>query len=139
MEETYQELKRRQQEEINNFPFIFAFNDKQLAEGMEKIGLTIKDTDKLLSLGSGSFIKKTDRDALNELFKKHTQEMNDAIKNDTNGEGFIFNMFQYELDNHEYCITYDTYDTLSSLGLTIEEVNNNPALKKGLHLALQKY
>lgn len=139
MEETYQELKKRQHKEISNFPFIFAFSDKQLEEGMNKVGLTIKDTDQLLSLGSGSFVLKKDKEALDNLFKKQRQEMSDAIKNDLDGNGFIFEMFQYELDNHEYCITGDLTDTLDSLGLTIEKVNNNPALKQGLRLARQKY
>lgn len=37
--ETYREMKRRQQEEINTFPMAFAFSKTQLAEGMWKLGL----------------------------------------------------------------------------------------------------
>lgn len=43
MKNQYQELRARQQAELNAFPLIFAFNDKQFEEGMHKLGLTIKD------------------------------------------------------------------------------------------------
>ena len=36
---TYSELKERQQQEINAFPFIWAFNESQLADGMRRLGL----------------------------------------------------------------------------------------------------
>jgi len=41
-------------------------------------------------------------------------------------------MFYYELSNHEYVITYNVMDALDALGLTIEEVNNNPKYKSNL-------
>ena len=35
----YRELKERQQQEINAFPFIWAFNESQFADGMRRLGL----------------------------------------------------------------------------------------------------
>jgi len=134
--ETYQELKKRQEGELNDFPIIFAFSNKQLEEGMNKHGLTIKDLDKIVSIGGGGFIKKTDADALHDLFDKHHQEFDSSINGDLTGKGFIFEAFSYELSNHEYCVTGDIQDAIDSLGFTIEEIKNNSLLQHGLSLAM---
>jgi hypothetical protein len=65
----------------------------------------------------------------------HEKEMADAIAADKTGEGFIFEMFDYELGNHEYVYTCDISDTLDALGLTIEDLAKNPALRAGLKAA----
>ena len=61
--------------------------------------------------------------------------MGAAIAEDETGEGFIHDMFYFELNNHEYSITYDTTDALEALGLTAEEIAADERLKKGLALA----
>ena len=61
--------------------------------------------------------------------------MKEAIASDPTGEGFIKDMFLYELANHEYCITYELDDTLYALDLTLEEIEKDPRLKLGLQLA----
>lgn len=135
----YTKLKAKQNKEFKNFPMIYAFSNEQLKQGMEKLGLKENETDKLLSLGAGAYIKETDLKALKDICKRHKKEFKDEIKKDTTGEKFIKDMFRYELANHEYCITYDLDDTLDTLGLTIEEINRNPALTKGLELAKKEY
>lgn len=136
----YRALVSAHQKEVDNFPMFFAFNNKQFDEGMQKLGLDPKDTDKIYRLGStGGFYRKADAPALREMFERHTQEMEDAIKADTTGEGFIYDMFSYELANHEYCITYDLEPTLDACGLTLDEVNENPALLAGLKKAKKDY
>ena len=47
-------------------------------------------------------------------------------------------MLNFELANHEYIITCSTEDTLSSIGITQEKVNENPALIKGLKMAINR-
>lgn len=37
----YQEMRNRQQAEINAFPMFFAFNKQQFAEGMRTLGLSL--------------------------------------------------------------------------------------------------
>jgi hypothetical protein len=59
-----------------------------------------------------------------------------AIAEDKTGEGFIYEMFLYELDNHEYGYTGDTSDTLESLGYTAEQVLESPCLKRGIEKAV---
>jgi len=129
----YTQLKNNHQEEINNFPMFFAFNDKQFNEGMQKLGLDHLETDKLYKLGgTGGFYRKTDAEALHEMFNRHRQEMKEARETD---DQFIFDMFNYELSNHEYIVTGYSGDAITALGLTIEEVENNPRLLKALKKA----
>ena len=63
-------------------------------------------------------------------------ELRDAIAEDETGEGFIYEMFLDELDNHEYGYTRDTEDTLYALGYTADEVLGNPRLKRGIEKAV---
>lgn len=131
----YAELRNRQQAEINDFPFMWAFNNKQFEEGMARLGLLPTDTDKIYSIGAGGFIRKTDAAAMHEMMKRHVSEQQAAIEADTTGEGFILDMFVYELDNHEYGYTRDLEPTLDALGLTVDEINASPALLHGFKLA----
>ena len=135
--ETYKEMIARHQKEVDNFPFIFAFSVKQLEEGKKQMG--IQSNSELLSIGAGGFIRKTDEAAMTEMFDRQRKEQEDNIAADKTGEGFIKGMFAYELANHEYCVTYDLEDTLDALGMTLDEVNGNPALANGLKLALKRY
>lgn len=136
----YREMKNRHQKEVNEFPMFFAFNEEQFAEGMRKLGLEPEDTDKIYKLGnSGGFYRKTDGKALVDMFNRHEKEKAQAIAEDTTGKGFIFDMFLYELANHEYCITYEYEDTFDAVGLTREEIYANNALVAGLKLATEKY
>lgn len=48
-------------------------------------------------------------------------------------------MFIYELWSHEFAYTYDTEDTLNDSGYTMEQINNDEALKNGLDLAIQYF
>ena len=63
--------------------------------------------------------------------------MKDAISNDTTGDGFIYDMFNYELANHEYSYTWDVSDTLNELGFTIDYVKSNKNVLNGLLKALK--
>lgn len=127
----YLELHERQQAEVDAFPMFFAFNRKQFAEGMRSLGLEPEDTGKIYSIGSGGFIRKTDGEALHELFERHSAEMQAAIDADETGDGFIFDMFDYELANHEYNYTHDPEPTLECLGLTMEMVKADARLLHG--------
>ncbi|MCP4367678.1 MAG: hypothetical protein GY797_06145 [Deltaproteobacteria bacterium] len=132
---TYLEMKNRQQEEFNAFPCFFAFNNQQFEEGMEKLGLESTDTDKVYKGVGGMIYKKTESPALKEMTNRHTKEREDAIEGDAKGDGYIFEMFRYELANHEYGYTCDDEDTIDALGLTHDEIEASPALKEGLHNA----
>ena len=131
-------LKERHREELEAFPMFFAFDNKQFKEGMESLGLQPDDTDKIYKAGNtGGFYRRTDAEEMREMFQRHQEELQAAIKADETGEGFILDMFSYELNNHEYCITARTSDALEAIGLEEDEVNKNPALKYGLQLAIK--
>lgn len=133
----YAELRERQQVEFNKLPLGFAFSNKQFDEMMERWGLdTEKDLDKITRIPYGGFIQKKNLDLFHETVERHSEEMKAAIEADKTGEGFIYQMFLYELDNHEYGYTGDTEDTLDALGYTAEEVLGNPRLKRGIEKAV---
>lgn len=136
---TYQQLNEKQQNEVNAFPIGAAFNKKQFEEMMTEWNLKPSDTDKICSIGNGVFIRKANIPAFEALITKFHNEMQEATDNDETGEGFVYQMFAYELANHEYCITYDLEETLDALGYTMEDIQNNTKLSNGLKKALKKY
>lgn len=136
MANTYKELKEKQQKEFNKFPIMYAFSKEQFEKGMGVLGLKPTETYKVYSIGGGGFIKKTDSEAFNELVTRFDKEMKDAIANDTTGEGFIYDMFNYELANHEYGYTRELEPTLEVLGLEEDEIIASQTLKHGLKLAI---
>lgn len=138
MANAYRELKQRQEQAINAFPFVWAFSEKQFAENVRsKWGLDPeKDLEKICSIGGGGYIRKADREELEALLERNRAELQEAIAADQTGEGFIFDMFNYELGNHEYIVTGDIAPTLRALGLTVEEVNASKALLTGLKKAV---
>lgn len=133
---TYKELKDRQQAEINAFPFMFAFSNEQFIKGMERLGLKPTDTDKIYSIGGGGYVRKSDYAELEAMTQRHRQEIRDAIAADTTGDGFIYDMFYYELANHEYIISGSITETLDALELTIDEINESKTLLHGLKKAI---
>ena len=135
----YQELKTRQEKEMNTFPLGVCFSKQQFEEMMKNWGLTTTDTDKIYSVGGGCYIRKSDHSAFHEMLKRFEKERSEAIAADTTGEGFIYDMFLSELANHEYCITYDLDETLDALHLTIEQINADKRLLHGLQKARKEY
>lgn len=132
----YQKLRDRQQQEFNALPLGFAFNDRQFAETMQGWGLDPeKDLDKIYSIGYGGFVQKKDADLLHTTTARHEAELSAAIAEDRTGEGFIYQMFRYELDNYEYSYTMDLSDTLDALGYTAEDINADKRLLHGLERA----
>lgn len=137
----YKELKDRQQAAFNEYAkdhLFFAFSEKQFAEGMKKFGLKPTDENKIGSMGAGGFYLKEEKQALISLFREQREELEAAIEADQTGDGFIYDMFLYELQNHEYCITLDITDALNAVGLTAEQINASPALMNGLKRAVNE-
>lgn len=136
--ETYSEMRERQQKDINSFPFVFAFSEKQLFDGMrEKWGYKPTDTQKITSIGAGGYIRKTDAGKLDEMLSRHRRELLEQIKADMTGDGFIYQMFDTELANHEYSYTHDITDALRAVGIGVEDINANKNLLHGLQKAME--
>lgn len=132
----YADLKQRQQEEFNAFPMQYAFSNQQFAEGMAALGLEPTDTDKIYKAPGGGFYRREDSQRLNEMTERFDRELSEAIAADKTGDGFIFEMFLDELDNHEYGYTGDTEETLYALGYTAKQVLGDPRLKHGIEKAV---
>lgn len=134
----YAEMRQWQQAEFDALPIAFAFSNKQFEKMMVGWGLDPeKDLDKIYRLGNtGGFYKREDKLLIQETFKRLGEELEAAIAEDKTGDGYIYEMFLYELDNHEYGYTMDTEDTLDALDFTAEEVLENPRLKRGLEKAV---
>ena len=130
----YAELKNKLQKEFDAFPFGFAFSNEQFEKMKEELG--VKDNSELISIGAGGFIRKTDEKALDELINGKEKRMKEAIAEDKTGEGFIKDMFLYELANHEYCITHDIHDTLVALGLNAKEVYEDERMRRICYRAI---
>ena len=128
----YIQLKEAKQKEFNAFPMAFAFSKEQLKEGLKKLGITEAEA---VGIGAGGFIRKADVEAFKALLKKWQDAEAEAIAGDKTGEGFIKDMFAYELGNHEYAYTGDATDAIASLGLTYAKIESNKALSRGFTLA----
>jgi hypothetical protein len=127
--ETYTEQKKRHSDEINGFKgLFFAFSNEQLAEGLQKLGLTMADTGKIFSIGSGGYILKEQAKAFHDMFARHSEERK-QLRNDNKK---LIDALVYELANHEYCITYDPAPALESLDLTSKTVDPT-ILKKAIN------
>ena len=113
---TYSKLKDTQQATFNNFKgIIFAYSNKQLDEGLTKLGASKSD---ITMCNTGMFVLKTRESAMYTLLETSNKEMKEALKD----ESFLQDALTYELCNHEYCITGNTNDALAALDLTSEEI-----------------
>lgn len=75
----YQEMRERHQAEVNDFPLMFAFDARQFAEGLCRLGLRSSDKDKVCALpGTGGFCRKSDLPALKGMFARHHRELQEA-------------------------------------------------------------
>ena len=133
---SYEILKNKHQAEINAFPMAFAFSSKQFEEAMLSLGLKPSDTDKIYKFGNtGGFYRKSDTKQLHDMLDRHECERKDAIAADKIGDGYIFEMFLYELYNHEFAYTYDAEPALAALDITFEDIENDERLAHGFQKA----
>ena len=115
----------------------FAFSDKQFNELMIKLGyddenVFLKD---IMTIGGGSIILKKDKELIMNTFDRIDKELTENFKNDE----FLESAFEYELGNHEYCITYDISETLDVLDISYDEYKMSERIKKIAKKAIKKY
>ena len=135
----YQKMRNRHQQEFNMLPLGFALNQKQFNEMMRGWGLhPERDVKELTCIGNCGYIQKKDVELLRQTSARHKEELAAAIELDTTGDGFIFQMFYYELKNHEYGYTGDADDTLDTLNYTMAQVQSDQRLYRGFQQACKK-
>lgn len=134
---SYSEMKHRHQQEFNALPLHFAFGDEQIKRKMAELGLTEENiADRIVTFpNTGGFALKEDYPHIVEVSERHARELKEAIAADKDGTGFIFEMFRYELANHEYGYTMSDSQTLAALGYKRSDIDANVALSYGLELA----
>ena len=112
----YEDLRDRQQQEVNDFPIAYAFNEEQLKEALVKLG--VESTKECVTVfGHGDIVKKENAPKLIGMFKRHTVELHEALKDKEFAEG----AFLYEMNNHEYCINWEgDENVLDCFSLTFE-------------------
>ena len=100
MSNLYLEIKKVNETNINNImetnKVFWAFSQKQLEEGKEKIG--IKENKELIAIGMGGFCPRINSDKLfeemekeNKRYKKELKKLKEATEE----------AIRYELSNHE--------------------------------------
>lgn len=108
---TYKEYREARQQEFNDLPIMFAFNMEQFAEGMEKLGLTVDDQDKVCSIGAGGFMRKDDLPLLRAWSGE--DKLDDLMADYEFAKDAIY----YEMCNHEYAINWQAdWDVMSCFG-----------------------
>lgn len=138
MSNLYKELIDKQMAEINVFPVKTATNNEQFRKVVEEWNLSFDENSddyfgkQLASLGCGVLIRKKDVKAFNDMLNRHREEHQKAIEEDTTGEGYIYEMFVYELQNYEYGYTGCVDDTLEALGISRETLQQNAAMSQAL-------
>lgn len=131
--ETYKQLKERQQQESNAFPFGFAFSNEQFDDMMKK--LPLDEGDKYYSLGAGAFVRGKDIPAMTEMFKRHNAELKELRQHTKELKKAILS----ELYNHEWEYSEDLDSVLDAVGISQEDFAENEDLKKAFKSALRQY
>lgn len=137
LKETYHQLRTRHQKEFDSAEYLGAciapkFQDQFLKK------MRINKMDEVVHIGFGMFCRKDKLGDYESMLKRHRAELEQAIDKDTDGSGFVFSMFYYELSNHECQITGDPSDALRALGYNLKQVIANAKLKHGYNLAVNK-
>lgn len=122
----YLQLKRQHERERKRFPIFFANDENAFEKGMQKLGLEPTDTDSICTVRINDicvngFIRRKDVTAFRKMINRHKKEKRRAMLSDSTGQ-FAFDMFYYELCNHEYKYTHDATSALAALGYTIEDI-----------------
>lgn len=132
----WEQLREKQQAEVNAFPIHFAFGIDQINRKIAELNLDPENyQDQIVGIGAGGFVLKQDYPALLEMFKRHKKERDEAIATDPTGDGVIYQMFYAALVNTEYGYTCDWDDALRHEGYTEADIEADPRLKHGLEKA----
>lgn len=133
----YSDLKTTHSNEYNSFKGIFfAFSNSQMKTELSKYGLCFdkkEDLKKLLSLGGGVYLLKSEKENYSNLCESLNKEQEFNFLRDD----FLISSFYYELSNHEFIYTYDLTDTLNALGLEFSKLTDQQ--KKCLNVAKENY
>lgn len=115
----YLDLKDKHRKEIEKFPIAYAFNNEQLKEALEKLGVKDK-TECVTVFEHGDIVTKENAPKLVKMLKRHTKEVQELL---LSSEEVAEAAFLYEMDNHEYAINWSgDEDVLAAFGLDEDDL-----------------
>lgn len=115
----YLALKKKHEQELEEFPIAYAFSDKQLEEALQKLGATKEEC--VTVFGHGDIVKRENAKPFISMLERQREELLQKIKDDPE---FAEAAFLYEMDNHEYAINLSgDEDVLDCFGLSFEKIN----------------
>lgn len=135
MNNAYVKLKEQHQRELSEFPWFVAFDQKQFEDGMLKLGLDPGDKDSVMSVPPGIIIRKEDENDYYMMHHRWKEEHLESIEDDESGFGYVYDMFSYELNNHEFSYTADPSDAIEASGFSENMINFVPKLHNPFELA----
>ena len=91
--ETYAQMKKRHQDEVNALPLMFAFSNDQFDEGCRKLGVTDPKSELYALGGTGGFYRRSDDELVSGTFLRHKVEFAKAMKD----SDFAIGAFSYEI------------------------------------------
>lgn len=119
----YAEFKKEREKEIDSFPMFYAYDEKQIREGMRKI--KCKSRSELSGVPGffGLFMRTVDIPRFFKMVGNRMAETQSRIATDPN---FAKAAFLYEMNNCEYAINVDGYEEiLSELCINRKFVNDH--------------
>lgn len=128
---TYREMRAEQQARVNDFLSeyaFFAFSDDQFRAGVDKL-----QTDDLVKIPGGGFVRKDKKDDFIALMDRHAQELREALEDPETA----YQAFVAEIADHECGYTGDLTEALEALGLTTQDVKSNEMLFAALQRAVR--
>ena len=143
MRNSYKELIDKQMAEINVFPMKTATNSEQFKKIVNEWNLSFDENSdnyygkQLVPVGLGMFIRKKDAKGFNDMLNRHRKEHLKAIKEDTTGEGYIYDMFVYELQKYKYKYNSCTEEVLQTLDISVETLLQNAVMNRAFAKACQ--
>jgi hypothetical protein len=100
----------------------------------KRLGVRPKD---VIEYAPGVFVRRTDLERAAKVDdKRFFDEIRRGIESDHDGRGYIFEMFVYELIDHDYQEGDDLNAILAGVGVLPEELTENKALANGLVAAI---
>lgn len=116
----YRNLKNNNQSKVDSFKdLFFAFSAKQFAEGMQSLKLLPGETDKVVHIGSGGYVLKSEFPRFQSILSENQASLKSFL---ATKEGLL-DALEYELANHEYAYTYEANEAIESLGLDPETID----------------
>lgn len=125
--DSYTEMEKAHQEDVNKFPIAWMFGpktDEEIKECLSKIGA--KSLEECVSILGGGIIREADVQSLFKMFGRQERERKAFAKT----EKHLCDMILTEMKNHEYGYTRDPEDTLSALGKTMDDIVGDTAFSR---------